>query len=76
MEQARENQTSGPTEMALLLASTGAIMTVMIIWGQAVRERRNRRNLLRRMEASPKFESVGDGQYAPRLSDYTAGYDL
>lgn len=76
VERARENQTSGPTGMALLLVSTGAIMTVMIIWGQAVRERRNRRNLLRRMEASPEFESVGDGQYAPRLTDYTAGYDL
>lgn len=75
-ERARQRNSKGPGGMALLLVSFGAMLTVMILWGRSQRERRDRRNLLKRMNGPPVFESSLDGDYAPRLSDYTAGYDL
>ena len=40
------------------------------------RDRRDRRNLMNRIAERPEFETSLDGQYSPRLSDYTSGYDL
>jgi len=76
VERARQRNSEGPGGMALLLVSFGAVLTVMVLWGRSQRERRDRRNLLKRMNGPPVFESSLDGEYAPRLSDYTAGYDL
>lgn len=76
VERARQRRSDGPGGMALLLVSFGAMLTIMILWGRSQRERRDRRNLLKRMNGPPVFESSLDGDYAPRLSDYTAGYDL
>ncbi len=75
-ERVRQRRSDGPGGMALLLVSFGAVLTIMILWGRSQRERRDRRNLLKRMNGPPVFESSLDGEYAPRLSDYTAGYDL
>jgi hypothetical protein len=48
----------------------------MVLWGRAQRERRERRNLMNRIAEKPEFETSLDEDYAPRLSEYTSGYEL
>ncbi len=76
VQRARAGQSEGPGTTALLLVGFLATLTVMILWGRAQRDRRDRRALMNRIAQAPEFESSLDGEYAPRLSDYTSGYDL
>ena len=75
-ERARQRNPPGDGRMALLFVSFGSVITVMILWGRSQRERRDRRNLLKRMNGDPEFVSSPGDQYAPQLSDYTSGYDI
>ena len=59
-----------------LLVGFGTLLTLMILWGRAQRERQDRRNLLSRVNEPAEFESPAEAQYSPRLSDFTSGYDL
>lgn len=65
-----------PGGMALLLVGFLATLSIMVLWGRAQRDRRDHRNLMNRIAEKPTFESSLDGEYSPRLSDYTSGYDL
>jgi len=75
-ERARQRNPPDDGTMALLLVSFGSLITVMVLWGRSQRERRDRRNLLKRMNGDPEFVSSPADQYAPQLSDYTSGYDI
>lgn len=65
-----------PGGMALLLVGFLATLSVMVLWGRAQRDRRDHRSLMNRIAEKPEFESSLDGEYSPRLSEYTSGYDL
>ena len=76
VRQAQRGVSDRQSGLALLLVSSGAVLAVVILWGQSERERRQRRHLFRRMAGEPQFESFVEDQYAARPSDYTAGYDV
>jgi hypothetical protein len=75
-QRAKLVRSRGPSGTALLLVGFFATLFLMVLWGRAHRDRRNRRNLLDRIAERPEFETSLDGQYSPRVSDYTSGYDL
>lgn len=75
-QRAQLSQTATPPVTSLLLAGFVSALVLMILWGRAQRDRRERRNLLNRITEKPEFETSLDGGYAPRVSDYTSGYDL
>ena len=69
-------QSRGPDRTSVLLICFVSILTIMILWGRAQRDRRERRNLMDRITDRPEFESIQEGRYAPRVSRYTSGYDV
>jgi hypothetical protein len=75
-QRARLVRSQGPSGTALLLVGFVATLFIMVLWGRAQRDRRDRRNLMNRIAERPEFETSLDGQYSPRLADYTSGYDL
>lgn len=66
----------GPGGTLVLAACFLATLTIMVLWGRAQRDRRERRNLMNRIAEKPVFETSLDDSYAPRLSEYTSGYEL
>lgn len=75
-QRAQLSRSEGPGGLLLLLVCFAATLTVMVWWGRAQRDRRERRNLLNRIAEKPEFESLPGEDYAPRLSEYTSGYEL
>ncbi len=75
-QRAKLVRSRGPGRTTLLFVGFLVTLFFMVLWGRAQRDRRDRRNLLNRIAETPEFETSLDGQYSPRLSDYTSGYDL
>lgn len=69
----RTQESSG---IILLLGCFTAILSIMVLWGRAQRNRSQRRNLMNRISEKPEFGMLLDSESGPRLSEYTSGYDL
>lgn len=72
-KRAEQLQGAGSGDSIALFVSLAVVLALMILWGRAQREERDRVRLRKRIDEVPEFESTQPGGYAIGLSDFPLG---